>query len=193
MHNQKINLVFDESDEMSNPSGVRTKAVLNIFRRCKTKLLTTGTSTRNNISEFVPQLELLYNNSVNMLSWSDTLYHYERGEDYLSHDGNPYFGKPIPAYKEGYRLFTASHLPEKITVFGVGQRTQDIYNSDVLSEILDKTVITRTFSEVVGKEIRRIHQVPLVFSAAEREVYAQHAKRRTRLTLNGSSMYAFSI
>lgn len=171
MHNQKINLVFDESDEMSNPSSVRTKAVLNIFRRCKTKLLTTGTSTRNNISEFVPQLELLYNNSVNMLSWSDTLYHYERGEDNLSHDGNPYFGKPIPAYKEGYRLFTASHLPEKITVFGVGQRTQDIYNSDVLSEILDKTVITRTFSEVVGKEIRRIHQVPLVFSAAEREVY----------------------
>lgn len=106
-----------------------------------------------------------------MLSWSDTLYHYERGEDYLSHDGNPYFGKPIPAYKEGYRLFTASHLPEKITVFGVGQRTQDIYNSDVLSEILDKTVITRTFAEVVGKEIRRIHQVPLVFSSAEREVY----------------------
>ena len=171
MHNQKINLVFDESDEMSNPSSVRTKAVLSIFRRCKTKLLTTGTSTRNNISEFVPQLELLYNNSVNMLSWADTLYHYERGEDYLSHDGNPYFGKPIPAYKEGYRLFTASHLPEKITVFGVGQRTQDIYNSDVLSEILDKTVITRTFAEVVGKEIRRIHQVPLVFSSAEREVY----------------------
>lgn len=171
MHNQKIHLVFDESDEMSNPSSVRSKAVLDIFRRCRIKLLTTGTSTRNNISEFVPQLELLYNNSVNMLSWCDTLYHYERGEDYLSDDSNPYFGMPIPAYKKGYSLFTASHLPEKITVFGVGQRTQDIYNSDVLSETLDKTVITRTFAEVVGKEIRRIHQVPLAFSESEREVY----------------------
>ena len=177
MHNQKINLVFDESDEMSNPSSIRTKAVLNIFRRCKMKLLTTGTSTRNNISEFVPQLELLYNNSVNMLSWCDTLYHYERGEDYLSNDNNPYYGQPIPAYKAGYRLFTASHLPEKITVFGVGQRTQDIYNSDVLSEMLDKTVITRTFAEVVGKEIRRIHQVPLTFSAPEKAVYQQAMER----------------
>lgn len=171
MHNQKIHLVFDESDEMSNPSSVRTKAVLDIFRRCRMKLLTTGTSTRNNISEFVPQLELLYNNSVNMLSWCDTLYHYERGEDYLSDSNNPYYGEPIPAYKKGYRLFTASHLPEKITVFGIGQRTQDIYNSDVLSEILDKTVITRTFSEVVGKEIRRIHQVALEFSESEKAVY----------------------
>lgn len=171
MHNQKIHLVFDESDEMSNPSSVRSKAVLDIFRRCRMKLLTTGTSTRNNISEFVPQLELLYNNSVNMLSWCDTLYHYERGEDYLSNDINPYYGEPIPAYKKGYRLFTASHLPEKITVFGIGQRTQDIYNSDVLSEILDKTVITRTFSEVVGKEIRRIHQVALEFSESEKAVY----------------------
>lgn len=171
MHNQKINLVFDESDEISNPSSVRSKAVLAIFRRCRMKLLTTGTSTRNNISEFVPQLELLYNNSVNMLSWCDTLYHYERGEDYLSESNNPYFGEPIPAYKKGYCLFTASHLPEKITVFGVGERTQDIYNSEILSEILDKTVITRTFPEIVGKEIRRIHQVSLTFSEPEREVY----------------------
>ena len=171
MHNQKLQLIFDESDEMSNPSSVRSKAVLDCFRRCRMKLLTTGTSTRNNISEFIPQLELLYNNSVNMLSWCNTVYHYERGDDDLSSDSNPYFGIPIPAYKKGYRLFTASHLPEKITVFGVGQRTQDIYNADVLSEILDKTVITRTFEEVVGKEIRRIHQVPVTFAEPEREVY----------------------
>ncbi len=171
MLGQKVCLVFDESDEMSNPSSVRSKAVLNCFRRCRTKLLTTGTSTRNNISEFVPQLELMYNNSVNMLSWCDTLYHYDSKEDYMEHDSNDYYGQPIPAYKKGYRLFSASHLPEKITVFGVGQRTQDIYNSDVLSEILDKTVITRTFAEVVGKEIRRIHQVPLEFSPEEKQVY----------------------
>lgn len=48
---------------------------------------------------------------------------------------------------------------EKITMFGVGQPTQDIYNSDMLSEMLDKMVITCIFPKVVGKEIRRIHLV----------------------------------
>ena len=171
VHSQKLCLIFDESDEMTNPSSIRAKSVLDCFRRCRTKLLTTGTSTRNNISEFAPQLELMYNNSANMLSWSPEIYHYDSRDGFLSRESNPYFGQPIPAYKAGYRLFTASHLPEKITVFGVGQRTQDIYNADALSEILGKTVITRTFSEIVGREIRRIHQVPVFFSPAEREVY----------------------
>ncbi len=79
--------------------------------------------------------------------------------------------KPIPAYKKGYSLFAASHLPEKVTVFGIGQRTQDIFNADVLNEILGKTVITRSFEEIAGKDIRRIHQVPLDFSEDERAVY----------------------
>ncbi|MDD4509357.1 MAG: N-6 DNA methylase [Oscillospiraceae bacterium] len=173
MHNQKIQLIFDESDEISNPSSVRTKAVLDCFRRCKAKILMTGTSTRNNISEFAPQLETLYNNSANMLSWSPYSYHYDRydPDGGLDKKRNPYYGCPIPAYKKGYSLFSESHLPEKITVFGVGQRTQDIYNADALSEILGKTVITRTFEEVSGKDIKRIHQMPVHFSADEKIVY----------------------
>lgn len=171
MHGQNIQLIFDESDEMSNPSSVRAKAVLDCFRRCRYKLLTTGTSTRNNISEFAPQLELMYNNSVNMLSWCPNIYSKDKEDDSDIRESNPYFGKPIPAYKAGYSLFSASHLPEKITVFGVGQKTQDIYNADILDEILAKTVITRTFEEVVGKEIRRIHQVPVAFSPEESAVY----------------------
>ena len=75
LYGQKIQLVLDESDEITNPDSVRTKASLSCFRRCRSKLLTTGTSTRNNISEFAPQLEMLYNNSINMISWCDTLYH----------------------------------------------------------------------------------------------------------------------
>lgn len=171
MYGQKLFLIFDESDEMTNPESIRSKAVLDCFRRCRAKLLTTGTSTRNNISEFAPQLELMYNNSANMISWSPYIYHYDKQDDYLSYEDNPYFGQPIPAYKKGYRLFSASHLPEKMTVFGVGQRTQDIYNADALNEILGKTVITRTFEEITGKEIRRIHQIPVLFAPAEREVY----------------------
>ncbi len=183
-YGQKLHLVFDESDEMTNPSSIRAKAVLDCFRRCRSKLLTTGTSTRNNISEFAPQLELMYNNSANMLSWSPRIYHYDRGDDFLSSKDNPYFGKPIPAYKEGYRLFTASHLPEKITVFGVGQRTQDIYNADALSEILGKTVITRTFPEIVGREIRRIHQELVPFTQDERDVYQMAMKEFWKMREN---------
>ena len=173
MHNENIQLVFDESDEISNASGATTKACLDCFRRVKYKLLETGTSTRNNISEFAPQLELLYNNSYNMLSWCDRIYKRDKESGELYSEDNDYFGMPIPAYKKGYTLFSNSHLPEKITVFGVGQRTQDIYNADVLSEILGKTVITRTFEEITGKDIRRIHQVPVKFSEAERAIYQQ--------------------
>lgn len=177
-HNQKVALVFDESDEMTNPYSIRSKATLNCFRRCKYKLLMTGTSTRNNISEFAPQLELAYNNSVNMISWCREIYRYEEVnkkknilEAGLHSYDNPYYGQPIPAYQRGYKLFAESHLPEKITVFGVGQKTQDIYNAEELSDILKRLVITRTFKEIVGKEIRRIHQVPIQFSPQERAVY----------------------
>ncbi|WP_368282602.1 SNF2-related protein [Enterocloster lavalensis] len=168
---QKIQLVLDESDEISNANSQRTKAVLACFRRCRMKLLTTGTSTRNNISEFAPQLELLYNNSIHMLSWCSKLYRHKGKDSHLESHNNPYYRQPIPAYKKGYSLFSASHLPDKITVFGVEQKTQDIYNADVLSEILGKTVITRTFEEVCGKNIKQLHQVPVLFPPEEKEVY----------------------
>ena len=175
MRHQNIQLVLDESDEISNPDTVRAKAALSCFRRCRFKLLTTGTSTRNNISEFAPQLELMYNNSINMLSWCHEVFTYEKSKEedaqVLTSDSNEYYGCPIPAYKAGYRLFTKSHLPEKTTVFGIGERTQDIYNSGVLNDILAKTVITRTFEEVSGKDIRRLHQVPLRFSDEELDAY----------------------
>lgn len=182
LHHQKIQLVLDESDEISNPYSIRAKAALDCFRRCRCKLLTTGTSTRNNISEFTPQLELLYNNSINMLCRCDTTYYFDREDKcVVSREDNDYYGKPIPAYKKGYALFSACHLPEKTTVFGVGERTQDIYNADALNDILAKTVITRTFEEVTGKEIRRIHQTPVKFSMEERAVYVQVVKEFERL------------
>ena len=170
-HHQNIMLALDESDEISNPHSKRAKATLSCFRRCRMKLLTTGTSTRNNISEFAPQQEVLYNNSVNMITWCREVYSYDKDSGTMDFDRNDYYGCPIPAYKRGYSLFSACHLPERPTVFGIGERTQDIYNADELNDILDKTVITRTFEEVTGKEIRRIHQVPLPFTPKEREVY----------------------
>ena len=191
-HNQKVQLVLDESDEISNPNTVRAKASLSCFRRCWAKLLDTGTTTRNNIPEFAPQLELLYNNSINMLCWCRTVYYYDRRDNTLESSSNGYYGQPIPAYKKGYSLFSACFLPEKTTVFGVGERTQDIYNADALSEILEKTVITRTFEEVTGKKIKRIHQVPLEFLPEEKAVYVKvikefHAIQRNYFGSTGNS------
>lgn len=194
MRQRNVDLVFDESDEMTNPDSKRTKAVLDCFRKVRFKLEMTGTVTRNNISESAPQLELLYNNSYNMISWAKDIYWYEKDEDgtWLDSTNNPFYGKPIPAYKPGYRLFAESHLPEKITVFGVGKKTQDIYNADALNRLLSYAVITRTFAEITGKEIRRIHQVPVSFSLAEREVYRKavedfYALRQRYFALTGNS------
>lgn len=173
MLGQHIQLVLDESDEITNPSSIRCKAVLACFRRCRYKLLTTGTSTRNNIVEFAPQLELLYNNSIHMISWVPCLYRRDKKSGEICEDTNPWYGKPIPAYKPGYALFAASHLPEKITVFGRSQQTQDVYNAETLNRLLGKTVITRTFEEVVGREIKRLHQVPVQFAPQEKALYEQ--------------------
>lgn len=195
IRNRNVCLVFDESDEITNPDSKRTKAVLDCFRRVRFKLEMTGTVTRNNISEGAPQLELLYNNSYNMLSWADTLYFYEKdsnGEEFLNSSNNPFYGKPIPAYKPGYSLFAESHLPEKITVFGVGKKNQDIFNSEALNKLLSYSVITRTFAEITGKEIRRIHQTPVSFTPAERAVYKQavdefYTMRQNYFALTGNS------
>ena len=40
---RKLCLVFDESDEITNPSSQRTRHILGIFRRLKYKILDTGT------------------------------------------------------------------------------------------------------------------------------------------------------
>ncbi len=192
---QKVCLVLDEGDEMSNPNGKRTKAILNCFRKVKYKMDMTGTTTRNNILEIAPQLELLYNNSYNMISWCNLLYTVEKGDDgesYIETQCNPYYGAPIPAYKPGYRLFADSFSPERITVFGAGKRTQDIYNSDELSKMLSYSVITRTFEEISGKDIRRLNQVIVRFSPEERKVYNSaindfHVMRRKYFASTGNA------
>jgi trans-aconitate methyltransferase len=188
---QKVMLILDESDNISSPTSKRTKAVLNCYRTVKYKNLDTGTMTRNNISESATQFELLYNNSVNMISECSEIYYmgkdsksknelYSEVELYgvgdkdnpcLCKDKNPYYLKPIPAYNKGYRLFSASHLPEKITVFGVGQKTQDIYNADILNNLIDKTIITRTQEEVTGRKLYEIIQETCSFNPAELDLY----------------------
>ena len=164
----KLCLVFDESDEITNPSSQRTKHILSIFRRLKYKILDTGTTTRNNIAELYSQFELLYNNSVNMVCWCDRIYH-ENREKEIEEKSNPYYGEPFPAFR-GHVLFRACHCPGKSTVFGIEKQNQDVYNKEELAELIGNTIITRKFRDFAGEKYKiRTHTVSP--AKGEHEVY----------------------
>ena len=166
---QKVMLIFDESDAITNGSSKRTKAMLSVFRKCRYKVLATGTLTRNNVVEAAPQLELLYNNSIHYLAKNEWIYRFKNGQ--MGKNRNFFLNQPFPAYKRGYELFSYSYLPKKITVFGLEKANQDIYNASFLDELLEKTVITKNFEEVVGRKIYKIYQGTCSFSEREKEVY----------------------
>ena len=168
LSSRKLCLIFDESDEITNPSSQRTRHILSVFRRLKYKILDTGTTTRNNIAELYSQFELLYNNSVNMTCWCDSIYH-ENKDKAIECENNPHYGKPFPAFR-GHILFKSCHCPGKATVFGIEKQNQDIYNKEELFELIGKTIITRKFRDFTGEKYRiRTHTVSP--SKGEHEVY----------------------
>ena len=152
---RKLCLVFDESDEITNPSSQRTRHILGLFRRLKYKILDTGTTTRNNIAELYSQFELLYNNSINMVCWSSRVYHENRDKE-IEEDNNPHYGEPFPAFR-GHVLFRACHCPGKSTVFGIEKQNQDVYNKEELAGLIRKTVITRKFRTLPERNTRYGH------------------------------------
>ena len=168
LSSRKLCLVFDESDEITNPSSQRTKHILAVFRRLKYKILDTGTTTRNNIAELYSQFELLYNNSVNMTCWCSSIYHENRDKD-IECERNLHCGEPFPAFR-GHVLFRACHCPGKATVFGIEKQNQDVYNKDELFDLIGKTIITRKFRDFAGEKYKiRTHTVSP--SKGEHEVY----------------------
>ena len=168
LSSRKLCLVFDESDEITNPSSQRTKHILAVFRRLKYKILDTGTTTRNNIAELYSQFELLYNNSVNMTCWCSSIYHENRDKE-IECERNLHCGEPFPAFR-GHVLFRACHCPGKATVFGIEKQNQDVYNKEELFDLIGKTIITRKFRDFAGEKYKiRTHTVRP--SEGEHEVY----------------------
>lgn len=164
----KVSLILDESDEITNHLAKRTRAVKNVFQRASKKLLTTGTTTRNNISELYTQLELLYNNSINFLCTCPVKYIEDKEKNIICVD-NESWGKPFMPYY-GNRLFKQCFNPSKSTVFGIQQQNQNIYNEAELRHIIETTIITRKFKEIAGDKYVVLNQA--VFQApAERHVY----------------------
>lgn len=168
IRSQKVCLIFDESDEITNPNSQRTKAILDTFRRVKYKILATGTTTRNNINELYSQLNLLYNNSVNFMCWPETVY-YEDKEHEITSESNRLHGEPFPA-GNGANLFKSCFCPGRASVFGIEKQNQDIYNQEELTTIINKTIITRKFREFAGEKYT-IHTQSVTPTDGEREVY----------------------
>ncbi len=164
-----ICLLADESDELTNAHSQRSRAAMNCFRKAKYKLLTTGTTTRNNISELYTQLELLYNNSTAFTCWAEKIYRTDKENNIVS-VRNDKVGLPFPAYA-GSTLFKACFCPQKSTVFGIQKDTQDVYNSELLKELIAKTIITRKFEEIVGEKKYSIHTHAIKQTEPEKKLY----------------------
>jgi len=171
LQSQKIMLLLDEADAISNPSSKRAKATLNVFRRVKIKQLMSATSTRNSIPESFTAFELLYNNSQHMLSLSPTITIEDRKTGDLNEKVNPYKGMAFPPYRKGHMHFKRTFSPERATVFGIGKLNQDIYNASFLNDLINKSMITRTFEEVSGKDIYKLIQNTVKFNTMEQELY----------------------
>jgi superfamily II DNA or RNA helicase len=167
-------LLFDESDEITNYTSGRSQTMRDIFRRLKYKLLTTGTSTRNNISELYGQVELLYNNSINFICDAQKVYFEVRDKETSEVDivakENLKFNKPFPA-RGGLRLFKACYAPSKSTVFGIQKQNQDIYNQSSLEKLVARTIITRKFREIAGEGRYKLNTHKLVSKPFESELY----------------------
>ncbi|WP_110312711.1 helicase-related protein [Dysgonomonas alginatilytica] len=145
---QKVCLLFDESDELTSDQSLRTKRTLRLFRRAKYKMLGTGTTTRNYISELYSQFRLLYNSSVLFMCHCPE-YYYQDDDRTICSKTNSYYLKPFPA-RGGAYLFKACFNPGKATVFGIEKQNQDVYNKQALWDIIERTIITRKFKEFAG-------------------------------------------
>lgn len=168
MLSNKISIIVDESDEWTNHLAKRTRSGKSVFQRASRKLLTTGTTTRNNIAELYPQLEFLYNNSINFVCTCRYKYVEDKDKNLIKTE-NEKQGEPFDSYF-GNRLFKQCFNPSKTTVFGIKQQNQNIYNEADLRHLIGKTIITRKFKEIAGDKYvivnKAVHQSP-----AERHVY----------------------
>lgn len=166
---QKVAVVIDESHNLINCFAERTQATLNVFRRVKHKLLTTASVTLNNINELYSQLELLYNNSINMLCKCAYIYRQDK-EGNINTFPNQRFNESFPAWR-GYNLFKTCFCPSKTSVFGIKKFNQDLYNSEALTDLVAKSVLTRTFREIVDEDKYEIVPHYVSQNEAEKDVY----------------------
>lgn len=162
------NLILDESDNIKSKTSKRAKVVKTLARRIKNKLLMSGTPTRNNVWEIYNQLELLCNNSVNMLCRATNMIEYDHSTRKHEEVNNKYFMKPFPAYG-GYQVFRKTFCPKKITCFWAEETNQNIFNKRAFDRLMKSVRFTREFD----MEKPRINRVLWLKETGEYKEYKQ--------------------
>lgn len=173
----KYCLLVDEADSICNLDSKRTKATLSVCKKAKFKLLLSGTMTRNNIVESFTQFKLMYGESNNFIC--DCKYIYQEDKEtkkLVKHSNKDNFNKPFSAYRRGQKLFKDCFNPQKASVFGVGKQDQNVYNADNLKGIIEKSIITKSFEDIVGKKIYEIKQHLVEFNESEKKLYYKAIK-----------------
>jgi hypothetical protein len=150
MENCKVQVIIDEADEICNQSSKRFKATFAGLSKAKYKLLATGTTTRNNLTEIYTLLNFLYRNSYNFISTSENWYYQDKDGDIMKAK-NPTWLKPFPM-RGGFEAFKCCFNPAKKTVFGITKQNQDIYNGDCFLRLVEYSVQTRLFAEIAGEK-----------------------------------------
>lgn len=92
------NLIVDESDNVKSKTSTRFKELRVLARKIKNKLMMSGTPTRNNVNEIYNQIELLCNNSINMICYADKKIDYDRSYREWREKRNENFMRPFPAW-----------------------------------------------------------------------------------------------
>ena len=150
------------------------------------------------------QFELMYNNSVNLICECELIYTHNKKENTINQTINTEYMKPFKA-KGGMTLFKNSFNPLKRTIFGVEKNNQDIYNEDKLgveknnqdiynedklAKLISKTVITRTFKDIVGADKYAFKNTVIEQSAEENYIHmsnratlCKHARFCTKIRL----------
>lgn len=170
----KYQLILDEADCICNINSSRTKATLDVCKKAKYKLLMSGTATRNDITESFTQIKLMYGEGYNFICNCKYIYKEDKETKELKKKNNEYYNKQFPAYKKGYDLFRMCFNPSKTTVFGVKDKaTQDVYNVDKLKQILNKTMMVKSFEDITGKKLYSIKQHLVKFNESEKKLYAK--------------------
>lgn len=140
------NLILDESDNAKNKSSKRFKSLRKIAKSFKNRLLMSGTPTRNNVNEIYNQLEILCQNSNAMMCWAEQQVEYDRSSREWTYGRNPVYGSPFPAWG-WYQAFERTFSPRKVTCFGAEETNQDIFNKDILDQLIRSIRFTRDMEE----------------------------------------------
>jgi len=152
-----FDVIVDECQDMNDYTSNTYKAVRNLFVSAKRKLCMSGTVISNNVAEYFPLIDFLYNGTYinNCENWY--IEQKVKGEpNKIIKTKNDKIGQPFKSYK-GFSDFKRCFCPAKKSVFGISKQNQDIYNETELINLLDTVLLIRKFKDIAADKYNINH------------------------------------